>query len=93
MSILLASFMRPRAALSLVLFLTLATMLVLVLPARAGARVLHAPWLDRYGDAAAGGVIVIVGVLVVTTVLSLLKNRSDARKAAAVESPETEDVR
>ncbi|WP_420753670.1 TerC family protein [Rhodococcus sp. O3] len=37
--------------------------------------------------------IVIVGVLVVTTVLSLLKNRSDARKAAAVESPETEDVR
>jgi hypothetical protein len=44
---------------------TLATMLVLVLPARAGARVLRAPWLDRYGDAAAGGVIVIVGVLVV----------------------------
>jgi outer membrane receptor for ferrienterochelin and colicin len=27
--------------------------------------VLRAPWLDRYGDAAAGGVIVIVGVLVV----------------------------
>jgi hypothetical protein len=43
---------------------TLATMLVLVLPARAGARVLRAPWLDRYGDAAAGGVIAGVGLLV-----------------------------
>ncbi|MBH0122344.1 TerC family protein [Rhodococcus sp. NPDC003382] len=36
---------------------------------------------------------VIIGVLVVTTVLSLLKNRSDARKAEAVESSETENVR
>jgi nickel/cobalt exporter len=43
---------------------TLATMVAFVLPARAGARVLRAPWLDRYGDAAAGGVIAAVGLLV-----------------------------
>lgn len=43
---------------------TLATMLVLVLPARAGARFVRAPWLDRYGDAAAGGLIVATGVTV-----------------------------
>ncbi|MGH9366811.1 MAG: hypothetical protein ACRD3M_03945 [Thermoanaerobaculia bacterium] len=41
---------------------TVATMVALVLPARAGARVLRAPWLDRYGDAAAGGVIASVGL-------------------------------
>jgi threonine/homoserine/homoserine lactone efflux protein len=43
---------------------TLATMLLFVLPARAGARALRAPWLDRYGDAVAGAVIVAVGVAV-----------------------------
>lgn len=43
---------------------TLATMLLFVLPARAGARVLRAPWLDRYGDAAAGGLIAAVGIAV-----------------------------
>jgi len=43
---------------------TIGTMLALVLPARAGARVLRAPWLDHYGDAVAGGVIAAVGVLV-----------------------------
>jgi hypothetical protein len=43
---------------------TLGTMLLLVLPARAGARLLHAPFLERYGDVAAGGVIVAVGVVV-----------------------------
>lgn len=43
---------------------TLGTMLLFVLPARAGARGLHAPWLDRYGDAAAGGLIAAVGVAV-----------------------------
>jgi len=43
---------------------TLATMLAFVLPARAGARVLHAPWLDRWGDAAAGGLIAAVGLAV-----------------------------
>ncbi len=43
---------------------TLAAMVALVLPARAGVNVLRAPWLDRYGDAAAGAVIAGVGVLV-----------------------------
>jgi hypothetical protein len=43
---------------------TLATMLLFVLPARAGARGFHAPWLDHYGDAAAGGLIAAVGVAV-----------------------------
>jgi hypothetical protein len=43
---------------------TIATMLALVLPARAGASALRAPWLDRYGDALAGAVIVTVGLVV-----------------------------
>jgi nickel/cobalt exporter len=43
---------------------TLATMLAFVLPARAGTRVFRAPWLDRYGDVAAGGVIAAVGLMV-----------------------------
>lgn len=48
---------------------TLATMLLFVLPASAGARMLRAQWLDRYGDAAAGGVIAAVGLTV--TVLGI----------------------
>ena len=40
---------------------TIGTMVVLVTAAHAGARALHAPWIDRYGDALAGGVIVSVG--------------------------------
>jgi hypothetical protein len=40
---------------------TMATMVVLVTLAHAGARALHAPWLDRYGDAVAGALIVSVG--------------------------------
>lgn len=43
---------------------TIGTMLLLVLPARAGARVLHSQWLDRYGDVAAGTVIAATGVVV-----------------------------
>ena len=43
---------------------TLATMVALVLPARAGACVLRTPWLDRYGDAAAGAVIAAAGFVV-----------------------------
>jgi len=43
---------------------TLATMVALVPPARAGARLLRTPWLDRYGDAVAGGSIAMVGVVV-----------------------------
>jgi hypothetical protein len=36
-----------------------------VLPARAGVLVLRAAWIERYGDAAAGGLIAAVGLLVV----------------------------
>ena len=43
---------------------TVGTMVALVVPAHAGARVLKAPWLDRYGDAIAGGLIVATGVAV-----------------------------
>jgi hypothetical protein len=57
-------FARTLAVVLLYEAATLATMLVFVLPARAGARVLRARWLDRYGDAAAGGVIAGVGLAV-----------------------------
>ncbi len=40
---------------------TIATMVVLVTLAHAGTRALRAPWIDRYGDAIAGAVIVSVG--------------------------------
>lgn len=43
---------------------TIATMVVLVIPARAAANHIHGNWIIRYGDAAAGGVITAVGVLV-----------------------------
>jgi len=43
---------------------TIVAMLALVLPARAGVRMLRGRWLDRYGDAAAGGIIAVVGILV-----------------------------
>jgi hypothetical protein len=43
---------------------TLLTMVVLVLPARAGIQKLRLPFLDRYGDAAAGGAIAVVGLVV-----------------------------
>ena len=43
---------------------TIATMVAFVLPARAGARLLRAPWLDRWGDAAAGGLIAATGLTV-----------------------------
>lgn len=43
---------------------TLATMVMLVLPARAGAGTLRLPWLDRYADASAGLVIAAVGIAV-----------------------------
>jgi len=44
---------------------TLGAMAAIVLAARAGAfRSLQAPWLDRYGDALAGGLIVATGVAV-----------------------------
>jgi len=43
---------------------TIATMVVLVLPARAAVNHVRAPWVARYGAAAAGAVIAAVGVLV-----------------------------
>lgn len=43
---------------------TLGTMLLLVLPARAGARLLDAPFLECYGDVTAGGVIAGIGLVV-----------------------------
>ena len=42
---------------------TIATMILLVLPAAAGAKLVRAKWLDRYGHAAAGAVIVAAGVV------------------------------
>ena len=45
---------------------TIATMVMLVLPARAAAVAIRPPWADRYGDAMAGGVVAAVGLIVVT---------------------------
>jgi nickel/cobalt transporter (NicO) family protein len=44
---------------------TIATMVLLVLPARAAAATLRGAWADRYGDALAGGVVALVGLAVV----------------------------
>ncbi|HEX7150928.1 MAG TPA: hypothetical protein VF618_05530 [Thermoanaerobaculia bacterium] len=43
---------------------TLASMSILVLTAQAGARAVRAPFLDRYGDAVAGALILTVGAAV-----------------------------
>jgi len=43
---------------------TIGTMIALVLPARAGVSRLGFPWLDRWGDAVAGGLIAATGVVV-----------------------------
>jgi nickel/cobalt exporter len=43
---------------------TIGTMVPLVLSARAGAARLRLPFLDRWGDAVAGGVIVVSGLVV-----------------------------
>jgi threonine/homoserine/homoserine lactone efflux protein len=43
---------------------TIGTMLILVSTAHAGARAVKMPWLDRYGDAVAGALIVFLGALV-----------------------------
>jgi hypothetical protein len=55
---------RTTAVVVLYELATIGTMVALVLPARAGARFLRVPWVDRYGDAAAGGVIASVGLVV-----------------------------
>jgi putative Mn2+ efflux pump MntP len=43
---------------------TIGTMVALVLPARAGAARLKVPFLDRWGDALAGVVVAVTGVVV-----------------------------
>jgi nickel/cobalt transporter (NicO) family protein len=43
---------------------TIGTMVLLVLPARAGVERLRAKWVEQYGDAAAGALIAFVGVSV-----------------------------
>ncbi len=40
-------------------------MIVLVLPARAGFERLRFPWLDHWGDAVAGALIVATGLVVI----------------------------
>jgi nickel/cobalt transporter (NicO) family protein len=44
---------------------TIATMIVLVLPARAAAGVARGAWADRYGDALAGCVVAVIGFVVI----------------------------
>lgn len=44
---------------------TIATMVALVLPARAAAATIHSPWIDHWGQALAGSLVAIVGVIVV----------------------------
>jgi hypothetical protein len=46
---------------------TIATMIALVLPARAATGVVRSAWVDRFGDVLAGTVIVAVGVVVGVT--------------------------
>jgi nickel/cobalt transporter (NicO) family protein len=43
---------------------TIGSMVVLVLPTRAAIGTVRGAWVDRWGDAVAGGVIVFVGVVV-----------------------------
>lgn len=44
---------------------TIATMVLLVLPARAAAGLARGAWAERYGDALAGAVVALVGIAVV----------------------------
>ena len=45
---------------------TIATMVLLVLPACAAAATIRGAWADRYGDALAGGVVALVGLAVLS---------------------------
>jgi nickel/cobalt exporter len=45
---------------------TIGTMVLLVLPARAAAATIRGTWVDRFGDAIAGGVIAGVGLAVMS---------------------------
>jgi len=44
---------------------TIATMVMLVLPARAAAGLARGAWADRYGDALAGAVVALIGIVVI----------------------------
>ena len=62
-----AAALGPHAAVTVIALYgaaTLSTMTLLAVTARAGAGVLRAPWLDRWGHAAAGALILLVGVAV-----------------------------
>jgi hypothetical protein len=43
---------------------TIGTMVALVLPARAAIGTVRGVWADRWGDALAGGVVALVGLVV-----------------------------
>lgn len=45
---------------------TIATMIVLVTAARAGAQAIRFAWLDRFGDAVAGALILVLGAALAT---------------------------
>ena len=45
---------------------TIGTMIVLVLPARAGVEMFRPAWFERYGDAVAGAVIAVMGLTVMS---------------------------
>jgi nickel/cobalt exporter len=45
---------------------TIGTMVALVLPARAAADAVRGAWVDRWGDAMAGAVVVLIGVVVMS---------------------------
>lgn len=62
-------WLRTTAVVSAYEAATIATMIVLVVPARAAVNRLHGAWIVRYGDAAAGAVIAAVGLFV--TVLGI----------------------
>lgn len=62
-----AAALGPGAAVIVIAFYaaaTLSTMTLLAVTTRAGAGVLRLPWLDRWGHAAAGALILLVGVAV-----------------------------
>jgi len=57
----------PAAVASVILVYevaTIVTMVALVLTAHAGVRRIELPWIDRFGDAVAGAVIVLIGAFV-----------------------------
>ena len=57
---------------------TIATMVFLVTAAHSGIRAIRARWIDRYGDAAAGAIIVCVGAAM--TVLGIQVCTSATKK-------------